>query len=344
MTSNLRSVAWILSSVVVLTVLAPTQVVDSKLYQDMRWRLIGPFRGGRSVAIAGIPSKPNVFFMAPNNGGVWKTIDYGRTWNPIFDDQPSGSVGALAIAPSNPDIIYVGSGEGLRRPDLSTGDGIYKSTDGGRTWQHLGLRDGQQIGAILVDPLDPNRLFVAVVGHPYGPNAERGVFRSLDGGLNWEKVLYKDENTGAIDLAFDASNAQIIYADMWASRRPPWTTGNSYKAPGSGLYKSVDGGTTWRRLTKGLPTWSDQLGRIGLGVALSDARRSTRWWIRLPLVVCIAPTMPARIGSASTPTNVFGGEVTISHASGLIQRTRTQSMSLIFPLIGRPMAAATLRR
>jgi photosystem II stability/assembly factor-like uncharacterized protein len=272
-TSNLRSVAWILSSVVVLTVLAPTQVVDSKLYQDMRWRLIGPFRGGRSVAIAGIPSKPNVFFMAPNNGGVWKTIDYGRTWNPIFDDQPSGSVGALAIAPSNPDIIYVGSGEGLRRPDLSTGDGIYKSTDGGRTWQHLGLRNGQQIGAILVDPLDPNRLFVAVVGHPYGPNAERGVFRSLDGGLNWEKVLYKDENTGAIDLAFDPSNSQVIYADMWASRRPPWTTGNSYKAPGSGLYKSVNGGTTWRQLTNGLPTWSDHLGRIGLGVALSDARR-----------------------------------------------------------------------
>ena len=273
MTSNLRSVAWTLSSVVVLTVLAPTQVVDSKLYQDMRWRLIGPFRGGRSVAITGIPSKPNVFFMAPNNGGVWKTIDYGRTWNPIFDDQPSGSVGALAIAPSNPDIIYVGSGEGLRRPDLSTGDGIYKSTDGGGTWQHLGLRDGQQIGTILVDPHDPNRLFVAVVGHPYGPNAERGVFRSLDGGLNWEKVLYKDENTGAIDLAFDASNAQIIYADMWASRRPPWTTGNSYKAPGSGLYKSVDGGTTWRQLTKGLPTWSDHLGRIGLGVAPSDAHR-----------------------------------------------------------------------
>src|SRR4029077_4111535 len=272
-TSNLRSVAWTLSSVVVLTVLAPTQVVDSKLYQDMRWRLIGPFRGGRSVAITGIPSKPNVFFMAPNNGGVWKTIDYGRTWNPIFDDQPSGSVGGIAIAPSNPDIIYVGSGEGLRRPDLSTGDGIYKSTDGGGTWQHLGLRDGQQIGTILVDPHHPNRLFVAVVGHPYGPNAERGVFRSLDGGLNWEKVLYKDENTGAIDLAFDPSNPQIIYADMWASRRPPWTTGNSYKAPGSGLYKSADGGTTWRQLTKGLPSWSDHLGRIGLGVAPSDARR-----------------------------------------------------------------------
>jgi photosystem II stability/assembly factor-like uncharacterized protein len=267
-----RLVPWTLAFILGIAALASAQF-DPKLYQDMRWRLIGPFRGGRSVAIAGIPAQPNVFFMAPNNGGVWKTSDYGRTWYPIFDDQPTGSVGALAIAPSNPDIIYVGSGEGLRRPDLSTGDGIYKSTDGGRTWQHLGLRDGQQIGAILVDPHDSNRVFVAVVGHPYGPNSERGVFRSLDGGLNWEKVLYKDEDTGAIDLAFDPSNAQIIYADLWASRRPPWTTGNSYKAPGSGLYKSLDGGTTWRQLTKGLPAWSDHLGRIGLGVAPSDPQR-----------------------------------------------------------------------
>ncbi|MBZ5704157.1 MAG: glycoside hydrolase [Acidobacteriia bacterium] len=235
--------------------------------------MIGPFRAGRTVAISGVPGHPNVFFMAPNNGGVWKSTDYGRTWAPIFDDQPTGSIGALAIAPSNPDIIYVGSGEGLRRPDLSTGDGIYKSTDGGHTWQHLGLRDGQQIGAILIDPHDPNRLLVAVVGHPYGPNAERGVFRSLDGGGTWQKVLYKDEDTGAIDLAFDPTNAQTVYAVMWASRRPPWTTGNSYSGPGSGLYKSTDGGTTWRQLTKGLPTWAEHLGRIGLGVAPSDGNR-----------------------------------------------------------------------
>ena len=249
------------------------QPFNSNLYQEMRWRMIGPFRGGRTVAITGIPSQPNVFFMAPNNGGVWKTTDYGRTWNPIFDDQPTGSIGALAIAPSNPDILYVGSGEGLRRPDLSTGDGIYKSVDGGRTWQHLGLRDGQQIASILVDPRDPNRVFVAVVGHPYGPNAERGVFRSSDGGANWEKVLYKDEDTGAIDLAFDPANSQTLYADMWASRRPPWTTGGAYRAAGSGLYKSTDGGTTWRQLTKGLPAWAEGLGRIGLGVAPSDGQR-----------------------------------------------------------------------
>ena len=248
------------------------QTLSPDLYQGMRWRMIGPFRGGRTVAISGVPGTPNVFYMAPNNGGVWKTTDSGLTWNPIFDDQPTGSVGALAIAPSNPDVIYVGSGEGLRRPDLSVGDGVYKSTDGGRTWLHLGLRDAQQIGAIVVDPHDPNRVFVAAVGHPYGPNSERGVFRSTDGGMTWQKILYKDENIGAIDLAFDSTNAQTIYAVLWASRRPPWTTGGSYGAPGSGLFKSADGGTTWEQLTKGLPSGAD-LGRIGIAIAPSDPKR-----------------------------------------------------------------------
>src|SRR5262249_25760236 len=199
-----------------LSALAAAQPYDPSLFQELHWRMIGPFRAGRTVAISGIPSQPNVFYMAPNNGGVWKTTDYGRTWNPIFDDQPTGSIGSLAIAPSNPDIIYVGSGEGLRRPDLSVGDGIYKSVDGGTTWQHLGqadngLRDAQQIGSIIVDPKDPNRVFVAAVGHPYGPNAERGVFRSLDGGQTWQKVLYKNENVGAQDLVFDPHNPQVIY-------------------------------------------------------------------------------------------------------------------------------------
>jgi photosystem II stability/assembly factor-like uncharacterized protein len=253
--------------------LGSAQQMDPQLFQELHWRLIGPFRGGRTVAISGVPDQPNVFYMAANNGGVWKTTDYGRTWNPIFDDQPTGSVGALAIALSDPNVIYVGSGEGLRRPDLSTGDGIYKSTDGGRTWKHLGLRDGQQIGSILVDPGDANRVFVAVLGHPYGPNSERGVFRSRDGGGSWQRVLFKDESTGAIDLALDPQNPQIIYASMWASRRPPWTTGGSYDGPGSGLYKSTDGGSSWRQLTKGLPSWADHLGRIGLGVAPSHGNR-----------------------------------------------------------------------
>jgi len=254
------------------------QQYDPAMYQELRWRMIGPFRGGRTVAISGVPGQPNVFYMAPNNGGVWKTTDFGRTWNPIFDDQPTGSIGALAVAPSNPGTIYVGSGEGLRRPDLSVGDGIYKSTDAGRTWQHLGQRDGalrdaQQIGSILVDPKDANRVFVAALGHPYGPNAERGVYRSLDGGETWQKVLYKDENVGAIDLAFDPRNTQVILADMWASRRPPWTTGESYDGPGSGLYKSTDGGDHWRQITKGLPSDADKLGRIGFAVSASDPDR-----------------------------------------------------------------------
>src|SRR5262245_18296940 len=161
---------------------APAQPFQPSLYQSLRWRMIGPFRGGRTVGAAGVPGRPNVFFIGVNNGGVWKTADYGVTWRPLFDDQPTGSIGALAVAPSNPDILYVGSGEGLQRPDLSTGDGIYKSTDAGKTWTHLGLRDGQQIGAIIVDPRNPDRVFVAVLGHPYGANAERGVFRSTDGG------------------------------------------------------------------------------------------------------------------------------------------------------------------
>ena len=253
------------------------QQLSPKLYEGIRWRSIGPFRGGRTVAVTGVPGKPNVFYMAPNNGGVWKSDDYGRTWNPIFDGQPTGSIGALALAPSNPQIIYVGSGEGLRRPDLSVGDGIYKSSDGGQSWQHLGLRDAQQIGAIIVDPHDPNRLFVAALGHPYGPNPERGVFRSLDGGASWQKVLYKDDNTGAIDLAFDPSSPQIVYADMWSSRRPPWTTGGGYNGPGSGLYKSTDGGANWKQLTGGLPTEKDKLGRIGIGIAPSDANRIYAW-------------------------------------------------------------------
>src|SRR5499427_4923191 len=188
------------------------QQYDPKLFAEMRWRCIGPFRGGRTVAITGVPHQPGVFYMAAVNGGVWKTSDFGNTWNPIFDDQPSDSVGALAVAPSDPNIIYVGSGEGLQRPDLAVGDGIYKSTDAGKTWTHLGLRDAQQIAAMIVDPKDPNRLFVASVGHPYGPNAERGVFRSTDGGQTFQKVLYKDENTGAADLAFDPANPQTVYA------------------------------------------------------------------------------------------------------------------------------------
>ena len=240
-------------------------------FAEMRWRHIGPFRGGRTVAAAGIPSQPNVFYIGVNNGGVWKTTDYGRVWTPVFDEQPTGSIGAIAIAPSDPNIIYAGSGEGLQRPDLSTGDGIYKSTDAGKTWTHLGLRDGQQIPMIAVDPRDPNRLFVAVLGHPYGPNAERGVFRSRDGGQTFEKVLYRDEDTGAIDVILDPQNPDVVYAALWEARNGPWE--NAYFAgEGSGLYKSTDGGTTWHQLTNGLPK-GVQLGRVGIEVSRSNPKR-----------------------------------------------------------------------
>ncbi|MCX6134310.1 MAG: hypothetical protein NTU47_10905 [Ignavibacteriales bacterium] len=262
----------LLFSLLLLTDFAIAQQFNPGMYQTMRWRMLGPFRAGRTVGATGVPGQPNVFYIGVNNGGVWRTSDYGRTWTPIFDDQPTGSIGALAVAPSNPNIIYVGSGEGLQRPDLSVGDGVFKSIDCGKTWHFMGLADAQQIGAVLVDPRDPNRVYVAVLGHPYGANEQRGVFRSADGGATWQKILYKDENTGAIALAFDPANADVIYADLWASRQGPWENG-AWEGKTSGLFKSMDGGNTWRQLTKGLPTAEQGLGRIGFGIAANDPNR-----------------------------------------------------------------------
>src|SRR6516225_5565587 len=253
--SLFRSKGWLLFlALVVPSLPLAAQQFGEKLYAEMRWRCIGPFRAGRTVAIAGVPHEPSVFYMAAVNGGVWKTDDFGNTWKPIFDEQSSGSVGALAVAPSDPNIIYVGSGEGLQRPDLAVGDGIYKSTDGGESWRHLGLRDGQQIATILVDPGNAKRVFAAVLGHPYGPNTERGVFRSLDGGETWQRVLYRDEDSGAADVVFEPGNPQTLYASLWAARVAPWEirSGASFTGRGSGLFKSVDGGTTWRELTQGV--------------------------------------------------------------------------------------------
>jgi photosystem II stability/assembly factor-like uncharacterized protein len=255
------------------------QQIPENLYQDLHWRMIGPFRGGRTRAAAGVPSQANVFYIAQVNGGVWKSDDYGRTWTPIFDHESTQSIGAIAIAPSNPNIIYVGSGEGLHRPDLSVGNGIYKSTDAGKTWTHLGLRDGLQIPALAIDPRDPNKVFAAVLGHPYGPNEERGLFRSSDGGQTWQKVIYKNENTGASDVEIDLSNPDVIYASMWEAREGPWEDNNEVNGTGGGLFKSTDGGNTWRPLTNGLPK---DLAQINVAIAPSDARR-------LYATVAIAP-------------------------------------------------------
>jgi photosystem II stability/assembly factor-like uncharacterized protein len=246
-----------LAAFVLLTLALSARVSDAQqyplsTYQEMQWRMIGPFRGGRTRAATGVPAQPNVFYVGQGDGGVWKSNDYGRTWTPIFDDQPSQSIGAIAVAPSDPNIIYAASGEGLQRPDLSVGDGIYKSNDAGKTWTHLGLRDGQQIPALVVDPRDANRVFAAVLGHPYGPNKERGIFLSTDGGQTWKPSLYKDEDTGGSDVQIDPTNPDVMYASLWKVRQGPWEDANKYDKTG-GLFKSTDGGASWHPLTNGLP-------------------------------------------------------------------------------------------
>ena len=215
----------------------------------------------------GVATEPNLFYIAAVNGGIWKTDSAGRTWTPVFDREPTGSIGALAVAASDPRIVYAGSGEGLQRPDLAVGDGIYKSTDGGATWAHLGLRDGEQIASMAVDPNDANRLFVAVLGHPYGPNSERGIYRSLDGGATFQRVLFENENVGGFDVVLDPQNPKIVYATLWAARQAPWEIGASFEIPGSGIYKSSDGGTTWMQLGGGLP---GRMGRAEVAVAPSN--------------------------------------------------------------------------
>jgi photosystem II stability/assembly factor-like uncharacterized protein len=246
--------------------------IDSKFLQELQWRSIGPFRAGRVLGVTGVRGEPEVYYFGSVGGGVWKTDDAGRTWNPIFDSQPVASIGAIAIAASNHDVIYVGSGEADMRSSVSGGNGMYKSTDGGKSWAHIGLEDTRQIGRILVDPDDANRLFVAALGHPYGANSERGVFRSKDGGKSWQRILFKDENTGAIDLAFEPGNKQTVYATLWQTRRPPWSIYPPSKGPGSGLYRSLDGGDHWEQLSgRGLP--SQGLGRMGMAIAPGNPQR-----------------------------------------------------------------------
>jgi photosystem II stability/assembly factor-like uncharacterized protein len=244
--------------------------VDPSLYSGLRWRSIGPFRGGRVNAVAGVPGQPT-FYFGSVGGGVWKSTNAGRTWAPIFDSQPIASIGAIGIAPSNPDVIYVGTGEADMRSQISYGNGMYKSTDAGKTWAHLGLDGTRQIGRVMVDPKNPDIVFVAALGHVYAANPDRGVFRSRDGGRTWQKVLFKNDNVGAIDLAIDPVNSNVVYASLWNTRRPPWSIYAPSYGPGSGLFKSIDGGTTWQPLTNGLPTAG--LGRIGIAIAPTDAKR-----------------------------------------------------------------------
>ena len=254
------------------TLIINAQTSDPAVFNAMKWRMIGPHRGGRTVGAVGVPSQPNVFYIGVNNGGVWKTTDAGRTWQPIFDDQSTGSIGDVAVAASNPDVIYAASGEGLHRPDLSVGNGMYRSNNAGKTWNHLGLEDAQQISGISIDPKDENRIFIAVMGHPYGPNQERGVFSSIDGGRSWKKSLFINENVGATQVLIDPSNPDIIYADMWEDRLAPWENGE-WSGKESGLYKSTDGGKNWKKLTAGLPTTEQGLGRIGFCIAPSNPNR-----------------------------------------------------------------------
>ncbi|MGH6889788.1 MAG: WD40/YVTN/BNR-like repeat-containing protein [Rhizomicrobium sp.] len=260
-----------LAAVLLAAITAAQAAVSPSLYHDLHWRLIGPFRGGRVLTVAGIAGDDRHYYFGAVDGGVWATGDAGRTWRPIFDGEPMGSIGAIALAPSRPSTIYVGSGEADMRSDIAHGDGLYKSTDAGKDWSFIGLADTRQIGRILVDPHNPDLVYVAALGHAYGPNAERGVFRSNDGGKHWTRVLFRDVNTGAIDLAFRPGDPRTIYAALWQTRRPPWSVYPSSNGPGSGLFVSKDGGDHWRALAgNGLPAHP---GRMGIAPAPSRPDR-----------------------------------------------------------------------
>src|SRR3954447_6730896 len=249
---------------------APAGAIDEKLFRAMQWRQVGPFRGGRALAIEGIPNEPNTYYFGAVAGGVWKTTDGGANWAPLFDKETISSIGAIAVAPSDHNIVYVGTGEAAVRGNISYGTGAYKSVDAGKTWKNIGLKDTRHIGALIVDPKNPDIVLVAALGHIFGPNLERGIFRTTDGGKTWTKVLSKDQDTGGIDVVFDPQNSNIVYAALWQARRQPWyfSSGGS----GSGLYRSQDGGATWKRLEgNGLP--EGILGRIGVSVSGADSNR-----------------------------------------------------------------------
>ncbi|MBV8530151.1 MAG: hypothetical protein JO104_02455, partial [Candidatus Eremiobacteraeota bacterium] len=249
---------------------AASDPVNPSYMTNLHWRMIGPFRGGRALAVTGVPGDPEHFYFGAVDGGVWESLDAGRTWKPIFDGESVASIGSIAVAPSDPKTVYVGTGEADMRSDIAYGNGMYKSGDGGKTWKFLGLDDTRQIGSIAIDPHDANVAYVAALGHQYGPNAQRGIFKTTDGGQTWSKVLYKNENTGATTVLLDPADPNVVYAALWQTRRPPWNVYPPSSGPGSGLYKSIDAGKTWSRLAGGLP---ERLGRIGLSISAAAPSR-----------------------------------------------------------------------
>src|SRR6266849_1373863 len=262
------------AAIVSLLILVPVTIAqqyDTDLYSGLRWRMIGPFRAGRVNAVSGVGGQPETFYFGSVGGGVWKTNNAGRTWKPVFDSQSAASIGAIGVAPSNGSVVYVGTGEADMRDSIQFGDGMYKSIDAGKTWKHIGLENTRQVGRIIVDPKNPNIVFVAALGHAYAANPDRGVYRSRDGGATWQRVLFRNDDVGAIDLNFDPTNSQIVYATMWNVRRPPWFIYAPANGPGGGIFKSTDGGTTWKEISAGIPV--ENRGRIGIAVAPTNRNR-----------------------------------------------------------------------
>ncbi len=297
-----------------LSVATENPAVDiSTFASTLRWRMLGPFRGGRVAAATGVPGRPNEFYFGAVNGGVWKSIDGGRVWLPVFDSQPVASIGAIAVAPSQPDTVYVGSGESTLRDSVGYGNGMYKSVDAGKTWKHIGLDNTQHIGKIAVDPRNPNVLLVAAIGHLYAANRERGVFRSTDGGQTWSKTL-GDENVGAVEVVIHPTDSRIVFAGLWNTRRPPWFTYAPTNGPGGGIFKSTDGGITWKQLTTGLP--KSGIGRTGIAIAPSNPDRV------YAIVDCLLPEAPPTTEPPlGTPPPVPGAQTTPPPGQGGLFRS-----------------------